>query len=443
MDAAEHTCIEWEPSPGKQDDDFDEVEASLNAATDEFTANATANVMRMGFDEDDKPRDVAKMILRGTVTGKPKEVVGAYNFAMSPVVGKLSESEQERILTPRLALQKAKLWNRDGVKIRIKDKRLAGARLIDKIMDAIGTWQELIDMPIDADDSDSSSADIRIGFEYGGFFSLVGTDSSVSRFRAQFNGLSLNIEPGLDSREDYLAVALHELGHALGAVHEHQSPSARIPWNKRKVYEYYEGPPNNWEEEDVDFQIFQKYSSDVVNATDFDRESIMLYPILKEHLLPGNEHLAVGWNRVLSNCDKAFMQKHYGVASGAKEYDCDGSSPDEPGDVKPVSGKTLRPGESTSATIRNAGDKHVYKIIVNETDDYVIETLKRGTARCMVLEFSKSSTFSDSREYKLNGDGLVDARIVKNDLSPGTYYVRARHRSRFGRGRYTISFRKE
>ena len=30
-------------------------------------------------------------------------------------------------------------------------------------------------------------------------------------------------------------VILHEFGHALGAVHEHESPYSTIPWNKDKV----------------------------------------------------------------------------------------------------------------------------------------------------------------------------------------------------------------
>jgi hypothetical protein len=38
---------------------------------------------------------------------------------------------------------------------------------------------------------------------------------------------------------------IHEFGHALGLIHEHQNPSGGIQWNKPVVCRYYEGPPNN------------------------------------------------------------------------------------------------------------------------------------------------------------------------------------------------------
>ncbi len=38
--------------------------------------------------------------------------------------------------------------------------------------------------------------------------------------------------------DEYRRVVLHEFGHALGGIHEHQSPaSGVIPWDKPKVYE--------------------------------------------------------------------------------------------------------------------------------------------------------------------------------------------------------------
>ena len=37
------------------------------------------------------------------------------------------------------------------------------------------------------------------------------------------------------SEDELRSVVLHEFGHALGAVHEHESPYASIPWNKEKV----------------------------------------------------------------------------------------------------------------------------------------------------------------------------------------------------------------
>ena len=36
--------------------------------------------------------------------------------------------------------------------------------------------------------------------------------------------------------EEYSRVVVHEFGHALGCIHEHQSPAATFQWNKEAVY---------------------------------------------------------------------------------------------------------------------------------------------------------------------------------------------------------------
>jgi hypothetical protein len=57
-------------------------------------------------------------------------------------------------------------------------------------------------------------------------------------------------------------------------VHEHQSPSAGIPWDKEAVYRAYAGPLNNWSNEQIDVNVFKLYSHDNVRSTAFDRNSI-------------------------------------------------------------------------------------------------------------------------------------------------------------------------
>ena len=52
---------------------------------------------------------------------------------------------------------------------------------------------------------------------------------------------------GGKKEEDIRSVVLHEFGHALGAIHEHLSPMADIPWDRDAVYKDLSGPPNNWD----------------------------------------------------------------------------------------------------------------------------------------------------------------------------------------------------
>lgn len=68
-------------------------------------------------------------------------------------------------------------------------------------------------------------AEIRIGFHQLGYWSMVGTDSSDPSV-IQPTEASMNYQ-GFDVRlpRDWAAVVLHEFGHALGFLHEHQNPA--------------------------------------------------------------------------------------------------------------------------------------------------------------------------------------------------------------------------
>ena len=100
------------------------------------------------------------------------------------------------------------------------------------------------------------------------------------------------------------AVILHEFGHAIGLIHEHQNPVHGIRWNKDVVYRDLGGPPNNWPKATVDFNMFATYDRSQVNATDVDPKSIMLYAIPATWTLDG---FSSEPNAVLSDLDKAFI----------------------------------------------------------------------------------------------------------------------------------------
>jgi hypothetical protein len=77
--------------------------------------------------------------------------------------------------------------------------------------------------------------------------------------------------------EDY-SVVLHEFGHALGLIHEHQSPANGIQWDRPAVIRDLSGPPNRWDPPTIEHNVFNKYTSQTVSQfTQFDPESIMLY----------------------------------------------------------------------------------------------------------------------------------------------------------------------
>jgi hypothetical protein len=113
----------------------------------------------------------------------------------------------------------------------------------------------------------------------------------------------------LDSSDDEVRrVVLHEFGHALGCIHEHQNPAGGIKWNKNVVYAYYAGPPNFWSKEDVDHNLFEVYDENLTIYSQLDPASIMMYPIDRRFTLDGFE---VGLNTQLSSVDKEFIEATY------------------------------------------------------------------------------------------------------------------------------------
>jgi hypothetical protein len=106
--------------------------------------------------------------------------------------------------------------------------------------------------------------------------------------------------------DEYSRVVLHEFGHALGAIHEHQHPGVNIPWNREAVYSYYDR--QGWSREQVDNNIFRRYESTQLNSSTYDIDSIMHYAIPNELTIGDFE---VEWNRVLSARDKIHFAKIY------------------------------------------------------------------------------------------------------------------------------------
>ncbi len=105
----------------------------------------------------------------------------------------------------------------------------------------------------------------------------------------------------------FACVVLHEFGHTLGCIHEHERPDNGIPWDKPKVYAYYK-ETDGWSRDEVDEQVFSKYDITQIRANKLDKKSIMMYPVPNE-LTKGN--FSIGWNNGLSEADKKFIAKLY------------------------------------------------------------------------------------------------------------------------------------
>ena len=115
---------------------------------------------------------------------------------------------------------------------------------------------------------DPALATIRISFvPEEGAWSLIGTDA-------------LQESPGRPTMNlgwFDVATTIHEFGHMLGMIHEHQNPRGTgIDWNVQKVYEW-AAQTQGWTPIETDRNVLDRYDVSAVNGSRYDAASIMLY----------------------------------------------------------------------------------------------------------------------------------------------------------------------
>ncbi|PWY89867.1 zincin [Aspergillus heteromorphus CBS 117.55] len=178
----------------------------------------------------------------------------------------------------------------------------------DKVKQYAPEWTRHANLTFTFVDTPDATTDILIDFDgTKGSWSRLGVKSGIYSGRGE---PSMNLGWITDSQPDseIRGVILHEFGHALGAVHEHQSPRASIPWNRETIYEDLGGEPNRWTREKVDQNMFAHYSQDRVQATDFDMASIMLYYYPASWTTDGK---GTPYNTELSQSDKDYIRFCY------------------------------------------------------------------------------------------------------------------------------------
>jgi serralysin len=212
----------------------------------------------------------------------------------------------EVIPAPHMAVISSKAWPTGAhLKCRFLDGTPTQRA---KVIHQAKTWESYANIHIDF--VTTSDEQVRIAFQPGqGSWSGVGCDVLNTKYFAA-NEATMNFGWLLDDTEDaeYERVVVHEFGHALGCIHEHQSPTENLKWNVEAVYAQFGGPPNNWDKATIDSNILQKYSAKGINATIFDPESIMLYQFPAELFL---DHVGTPLNTALSAKDKSFIAQVY------------------------------------------------------------------------------------------------------------------------------------
>ena len=148
---------------------------------------------------------------------------------------------------------------------------------------------------------------VRISFKYQGSWSVIGTTcKQISNKRQPTMNFGWLTPQSKD--DEIQRVVLHEFGHALGLIHEHQNPGSQIHWNREAVIKDLSGPPNNWPLDVIEHNMFEPYAKAETNFTQVDAKSIMMYPIPATWTTDG---FSAGLNTALSTLDRQFIHQQY------------------------------------------------------------------------------------------------------------------------------------
>jgi hypothetical protein len=145
---------------------------------------------------------------------------------------------------------------------------------------------------------EDGDAEIKVGFNPDtGAWSLIGTDCIKSK-----EPITLNLG-WLD-----VGTIIHEFGHALGMIHEHQSSlENKIQWDEDAVYKWGE-KTQGWDKTITYDNIIKKYDINLLNGSKFDECSVMLY-FFPDNLTLNNK--GTKQNNRLSSYDVEYLSKIY------------------------------------------------------------------------------------------------------------------------------------
>jgi hypothetical protein len=217
------------------------------------------------------------------------------------IVGLLQHAKEWFQARPQLVVWEPSIWKTTNLRVAFLDGDPAAR---DFVMGVAKEWQQGLKLTFSQ--SQDTDAELRVTFTGTGVWSKVGI-RAVSVANGQptmgLNGVTQTTDVNL--RRAYV---LHEFGHALGAMHEHQRPDAPLTWNEDIVNAYYL-KTYGWGPDQVKKEVILPHQyQKLVVSPEFDRLSVMMYPVLKDFTKEG---FVQPWNSQLTTMDRSTMAGFY------------------------------------------------------------------------------------------------------------------------------------
>lgn len=223
--------------------------------------------------------------------------------------------EEKRINNASIAARLINLW-KPGRQLKVYFSIFnENPKIIDEILLVANEWSKHCSIHFVLE-KQKEIADIYVSLKSGyGFYSAIGLQSKVYISK---NQPSMNLDPscglkfGFSKRKELIfkyckSLILHEFGHALGLIHEHQRSNRPFTWDKRYIKENYLklGMPT--------FKIAKENILKICNVNNmvksrFDYKSIMIYPFDKKMV---KEKFGIPIPLELSKSDKIKISKIY------------------------------------------------------------------------------------------------------------------------------------
>lgn len=212
---------------------------------------------------------------------------------------------EEQLGKTKAALLSEFKWQPGAI---VKVRFLEGAPSLRKRVEAVAKrWAGAKMANLELTFVDKGDADIRVAFRQGnGSWSYLGT--MCHRIPKEQPTMNYGWLTETSPDDEVERVVLHEFGHALGLIHEHQNPEKPIQWNRAAVTRDLSGPPNNWDAQTIENNIFKRYDPTQITGTPVDAQSIMMYPIPAAWTVDG---FSADLNSTLSAHDTQFIRGAY------------------------------------------------------------------------------------------------------------------------------------
>ncbi|HRN55963.1 MAG TPA: M12 family metallopeptidase [Agriterribacter sp.] len=148
-----------------------------------------------------------------------------------PTINADGSLPQKSVIRQPLAGETLKMWDPGQAITVFLSPNNSSESMRNEVKAAVKEWEECANIKFEFINN-FKAANIKVSFEKTGkSWSWIGRDVLFNPFSLY----TMNLGRWTVSSIANAGTILHEFGHALGFIHEHQSPTANIPWDKENA----------------------------------------------------------------------------------------------------------------------------------------------------------------------------------------------------------------